>query len=123
MIFFNCYKSKFAKQIADMFFLKIRRVYNIISRSEKEGRLDLKGSTCRPKKVTQRVERKVIGTVYNNPQSSTNTRGLALKVRKDFELCASHETVRNVLQNTNILQDLLSAQNVKKRFTSSGVLR
>ena len=63
-----------------MFSLKIRTVYNIISRAEKEGRLDLKGSTCRPKKVTQRVERKIIRTVYYNPQSITR---LALQVEKD----------------------------------------
>ena len=65
-----------------MFSLKIRTVYNIISRAEKDGRLDLKGSTGRPKKVMQRVERKVIKTVYDSLQSST--RGLALQVKKDL---------------------------------------
>ena len=39
-----------------MFRLKIRTLYDIISRAEKEGRLDLKESTIRSKKVTQRVE-------------------------------------------------------------------
>ena len=34
-----------------MFSLKIRTVYNIISRAEKEGRPDLKGYTGMPKKV------------------------------------------------------------------------
>ena len=33
-----------------MFSLKIRTVYNIISRAEKDGQLDLKGSTDKPKK-------------------------------------------------------------------------
>ena len=47
-----------------MFSLKIRIVYNIISRAEKEGPLDLKGSTGWPKKVTQRVERKTIETLF-----------------------------------------------------------
>ena len=61
----NHYKGKSAKELADMFSLKI------ISRAEKEGRLDLKGSTGRPKKVKQRVERKIIKTVYDSPQSST----------------------------------------------------
>ena len=31
------YKGKSAKEIADMFALKIRTVYNILSRAEKEG--------------------------------------------------------------------------------------
>ena len=59
-----------------MFSLKISTVYNIISRAEKEGRLDLKIFTGRPKNLTQRVERKIIRNVYDSPQSST--RGLAL---------------------------------------------
>ena len=96
LVYFNYYKGKSAKEIADMFSLKIRTVYNIISRAEKEGRLDLKGSTGRPKKVTQRVERKIIKTVYDSPQSST--RGLALQVEKDLGLRVSHETIRNVLE-------------------------
>ena len=59
----------------------------IISRAESEGRLDLKGSTGRSKKVLQRVERKIIRTVYDNSQSST--RGGV----EDF-----HETISNILQ-------------------------
>ena len=61
--YLNYYKGKSEKEIADMFSLKIRTAYNIISCAEKEGRLDLKGSTGRPKKVTQRFERKIIKTV------------------------------------------------------------
>lgn len=120
LVYFNYYKGKSAKEIADMFSLKIRTVYNIISRAEKEGRLDLKGSTGRPKKVTQRVERKIIRTVYDNPQSST--RGLALQMEKDFGLRVSHETIRNVLQKHKYSsrvarkKPLLSAQNVEKRL-------
>ena len=79
-----------------MFSLKIRTVYNIISSGEKEGRLDLKRSTGDLKKVTQQVERKIIRTVYDNPQSSM--RGLALQLEKDFGLRDSRETIRNVLQ-------------------------
>ena len=63
-----------------MFCLKVKPVYNIISRTAKEGRLDLKRSIGRPKKVTQRVERKIIRALYDNPPSST--RGLALQVEK-----------------------------------------
>ena len=57
LVYSNCYKGKSDEEIAEMFFLKIRTVYNIISRAEREGRLDLKGSTVRPKKLTQRVEK------------------------------------------------------------------
>ena len=69
LVNFNYYKSKSAKEIADMFSWKIRTVYNIISRAEKEG--DIKRSTGSAKKVTQRVERKVIKTVCGSPQAST----------------------------------------------------
>ena len=71
LIYFNYYKGKSAKEIADMFFLQIRTICNIISHVEKKGPLDLKGSTGRPKKVTQLVERKIIKTVYDSPQYST----------------------------------------------------
>ena len=104
-VYFNYYKGKFAKEYANMFSLKIRTVYNIISRAEREWRLDLKGSTGRPKKATQRVERKIIKTVYDSPQS--RTRGLALQLEKDLRLRISLETNRNVLENTNILQEWL----------------
>ena len=53
LVYFNYYKGKSAKEIAHMFSLKMRTVYNIITRGEKEVRLDLKGYTGRPKKVTQ----------------------------------------------------------------------
>ena len=43
LIYFNYYKGKSAKEIADIFSLKIRTVFNIISRAEKEERLVLKG--------------------------------------------------------------------------------
>ena len=38
--YFNYYKGKSAKEIVDMFSMKIRTVYNFRYRSEKEGRLD-----------------------------------------------------------------------------------
>ena len=43
LIYFNYYNGKAGKETADIFSLKIRTVYNIISRAEKEGRRDLKG--------------------------------------------------------------------------------
>ena len=89
-------KGKTEKEIADMFSLKIRTVYNIIFRAEKEGRLNLKGSTGRPKKVTQRVERKIIKSGYDSQQPCT--RGLALQMEKYLMLHVSHETIRNVLE-------------------------
>ena len=50
----------------------------------------------RPKKVTQRLERKFIKTVYDSSQPST--RGLALQVEKDLGLRVSHGTIRNLLE-------------------------
>ena len=38
-----------------MFSLKTITVYNIISSAEKEGRLDLKPSTGRPKKLKEKL--------------------------------------------------------------------
>ena len=107
-----------------MFSLKTSTVYNIISRTEKEGRLDLKGSTGRTKKVTQRVERKIIKfnffIIYDSPQSSTGE--LALQVEQDLGLRVFHETIRNVLENnkysSRVARDktLLSAENVETRL-------
>ena len=37
LVYFNYYKGKFAREIADMFPMKIRIVSNIICRAEKEG--------------------------------------------------------------------------------------
>ena len=37
IVYFNYYEGKSAKEIADMFSLKVRTVYNIISRAEKDG--------------------------------------------------------------------------------------
>ena len=68
----------------------------IISRAEKEGRLDLRASTGKPKNETQRVERKITKTVYDSPQ--TSMRRFALQVEKDLGLGISHETIRNVLE-------------------------
>ena len=74
----------------------------------------------RPKKVKQRVQRKIIKTLYDSPQSST--RGLAFQVEKDLGLRVSHETIRNVLEKHKYSSrvarkiPLLSAQNVEKRL-------
>ena len=51
--------------------------------------------------MTHRVERKIIRTVYDNPQSSM--RELALQVEKDFGLRVSHNTI----EDTNIPQEWL----------------
>ena len=40
LVYFNYYKDKPTKDLAGMFSLKIRTVYNIISRAEKEEQLD-----------------------------------------------------------------------------------
>ena len=64
----------------------------------------------------QRVERKIIKTVYDNPQSST------LQKEKYFAFRVSHETIRYVLQEhkyssrTARKKSLLSVQNVEKRL-------
>ena len=100
--------------------MKIRTVYNIISCAEKEGRLDLKRSTVRPKKVTQRVKRKIVKTFCDSQHSST--RALALQVEKIFGLSVSHETITNVLEKQKYSsrvarkRPLLPAQNVEKRL-------
>ena len=125
LVYLIYYKGKSMKEIADMFSLKIRTIYNIISRAGKEGQLDLKGSTGRPTKVAQRVERKIIKIVYDSPQS--NTRGLAIQVEKDLVLRVSYETIRNVLEkhkhSSRVARKkpLLSAQNVEKRFANEHV--
>ena len=68
----------------------------------------------------QGAERKIIKTGYDSPQS--RTRGLAFQIEKDLGLRVYHETIRNVVKNTSILQEwllkktLLSAKNVKKRL-------
>ena len=41
LVYLNYNKGKSTKEIADMFSLKIRTVYNVISRAEKEGRLKM----------------------------------------------------------------------------------
>ena len=66
LVYFNYYKGKSAKEIANMFILKNRTLYDSIYRAEKQWRLDLRGSTDRPKRVTQRVERNIIKT--RNPE-------------------------------------------------------
>ena len=100
LVYFSYNKGISAKGIAEMFSLKIGTVYNIISHAEKEGRLNLKGSTGRSKKVAQRIERKMIKTVYDSLQFST--RRLALQVFPlDFRLRVAHETIGNVLKKQN----------------------
>ena len=118
LVYFNYYKDKSAREIADMFSQKFRTVYNIISRAQKDGRQDFKGSTGKPKKVKQRVEKKIIKTVYDSQQS--RTRGLALQAEKDLALRVSHDIIRNVLEKRNYQEQLgkkplLSAESIEKR--------
>ena len=54
LVYLNYYKAKSAKEIAGVFSLKIRIIYNIIYRAEKDGCIR------RKKIVMQRVERKII---------------------------------------------------------------
>ena len=63
---------------------------------KKKDGLDLKGSSGRPKKVTQRVEKIIILIVYDSLKYST--RGLAFQVERDFGLGVSHKTIRNFLE-------------------------
>ena len=109
--------------------LIFRTVYNIISRAEKEGRLDLKESTGRQKNGDAAVERKIIKTVVDGLQSST--RGLALQVEKDLGLRASHETIRNILGKHKYSSKMTAVSTkcrkeiticYRTRFFSSGVL-
>ena len=72
--YFSCYKGKSAKEIAPW----NSKLYHHIPCCKRKGRLDLKVSIGRPKKVKQRVERKITKTVYDSPKS--NTVGLALQV-------------------------------------------
>ena len=102
LISFNYYKGKSAKEIVDMFSLKIRIVYNIAHRAEK-GRLELKGSIGSLKKMIQRVKRKIIKTVYDSLQSST--RGLVCQVEKDLVFIMKPSEM--LLKNTNTLQERL----------------
>ena len=75
------------------------------------------------KKVMQRVERNIIKTVYDSPQSST--RGLALQVEKNLGLRVSHETIRNVLEKHKYSSKVAKQEITicyRTRFTSFGVL-
>lgn len=94
LVYFNHYKGKTAKEIAKMFSLKLRTVYNIINRAENEERLEMRQTTGRPKNLTRTDENKIIKTVYNNPQRST--RSLAQEMKNDCGVTVSHETVRKV---------------------------
>ena len=80
------------------------------------------------------MERQIIKTVYDSPQSSTS--GLVLQVEKDLQLRASHETIRNLLEkhkySSKVARKKIPAVSTKlgkeiticyrTRFTSSGVL-
>ncbi|KAM7344847.1 uncharacterized protein ACRADG_011408 isoform 2-T2 [Cochliomyia hominivorax] len=96
LVYYNYCKGISAQDIADMFYLKIRTVYNIISRAEREGRFESKRSSGCPKKLNGHMERNIIKIVCNNPKFST--RRLALQVEKEYGVRVSHETIRNVLQ-------------------------
>lgn len=97
LVYFNYYKGKSAKDLAEMFSLKLSTVYNIINRAKNEDRLELKQSPGRPKKLNRREENKIIKTIYNNPYAST--RSIARDLKNDCRVDVSHETVRKVLKD------------------------
>ena len=119
LIYYNFHKGKSAKQLAEMFRVQLRTVYNIINRAEKEERLELKNSTGRKQKVLRRHEKIIIRSVDNNPHMST--RMLAKQLKNDCNLNVSHETVRKVLlkhkYSSRIARKkpLLSSTNIEKR--------
>lgn len=121
LVYFNYAKGKTAKEIAKIFNLKLRTVYNIINRAEKEGRLELKTTTGRPKKLSGREERKIIKTIDENPFASL--RSIAFDLQKDCRVDVSHETIRKTLidhkysSKTARKKPLLSVQNISKRLT------
>ena len=68
----------------------------------------------------QQMERKIINTFYDSPQSGTT--GLALHMEKNLGLRVSNETIRNILEKHKYSskvarkKPLITAQNVEKRL-------
>lgn len=121
LVYFHYCKGKTAKELAEMFSVKLRTVYNIINRAEKEDRIHLRCSQGRPNKLTPREVRKIIRKIDENPY--TSTRSLAVELEKDCGVQISHETVRKVLLEHKYSsrvarkKPLLSTFNINKRFS------
>lgn len=123
LVYFNYYNGKTAKELAEMFNIKLRTIYNIIKRAEKENRLHLNNSTGRPPKLNRRDQSKILKKIEDNPQ--TSLRQLALNIKNDCHKEVSHETVRKVLKihkySSHVARKkpLLSAVNIEKRLNFS----
>lgn len=121
LVYYNFHKGKSAKELAEMFSLNVRTVYNIIYRAEKENRLELKQPSGRPKKLTPRMERLIIKQIDNKPQCSLRMLAADLKERNIVQV--GHETVRRVLlkhkysSRSARKKPLLSQINVEKRLS------
>jgi len=100
--------------------IKLRTVYNIINRAEKENRLELYSSEGRPPKLSRRDCSKILKTIENKPQ--TSLRELADDIKTDSKKTVCHETVRKVLNRHKYSshvarkKPLLSAVNIEKRL-------
>nr|AAA88882.1 Tc1-like transposase [Drosophila virilis]CAA89219.1 Tc1-like transposase [Drosophila virilis] len=123
LVYFHYHKGKCAKELAEMFSIKLRTIYNIINRAEKENRLELKHSGGRPAKLSRRDHSKILKQINENPQ--TSLRQLALDLKNDCNKTVSHETVRKVLKmhkySSQIARKkpLLSAVNIQRRLNFS----
>lgn len=53
LIYFNYNKGKRAKELSEMFDIKLRTIYNLIRRAEKENRLHHNNSIDIPLKLTK----------------------------------------------------------------------
>jgi len=123
LVYYNYYNNKTAKELSTMFDIKLRTIYNIINRAEKQNRLHLNNSPGRPPKLTRRDHSKILKNINNNPQ--TTLRQLALDLKNDCNKTVSHKTIRKVL-NTHKYSShvarkkpLLSAINIDRRLKFS----
>lgn len=121
LVYFNYYKGKTAKELSEMFDIKLRTIYNIICRAEKENRLHHNNSMGRPPKLTKREQSKLLRTVNDAPL--TTLREMTLMVKNDSHKDVSHETVRKVLKANQYSshvarkKPLLSKVNIEKRLS------
>lgn len=120
LVYYNYYKGKNAAQLSEMFNIKLRTIYNIINRAEKEGRLELKTSNGRPKKLSEREERTIIKKINETPKKTL--RRLVTEMENECEVKVCSETIRKTLLKNNYLskvarkKPLLSRINVEKRL-------
>lgn len=121
LVYFNYYDGKSPKEIAQMLSVKLRTVYNIINRAEKENRLELRNSGGRPRKLSRRDESEILRAVIEKPQISL--RQLATDIKTNCNKQVSHETIRQVLHKNKYSsriarkKPLLSEINLHKRLT------